>query len=255
MTVSVREVRGLGFCIPLMLGLLAGCASDGVYAPVSSAGEVSRASRGSLYVVQHGDTLYSIAFRYGLDYKALAAANDIRAPYTIYVDQRLRIPRGDTGDVVRDAAPAPSERPVSVVKKRQEPAIDTPRVTDSEIDWRWPHGGEVVGEFSLSGKVNKGIDILGKSGESVRCSADGVVVYAGGGLRGYGKLVIVKHNDRYLSAYGHNQKILVKEGDKVKRGQVVARIGGNNGNPDLMHFEIRRNGKPEDPLRYLPPRT
>lgn len=251
-------MRGLRFCIPVVFTLLAGCGSGGVYAPVSSAGEVSKRSGSQIYVVQHGDTLYSIAFRYGVDYKALAAANDIRAPYTIYVDQRIRIPASaDEGvdGVVEDAAPVSSERSAEVVPGPRHPVIDTPRVSDTDIEWRWPHEGEVVGEFSLSGKVNKGIDILGKYGESVRCSADGVVVYAGGGLRGYGKLVIVKHNDRYLSAYGHNEKILVKEGDRVKRGQVVARIGGNNGNRDLMHFEIRRNGKPENPLRYLPPRT
>ncbi|MEX2365684.1 MAG: peptidoglycan DD-metalloendopeptidase family protein [Pseudohongiellaceae bacterium] len=96
------------------------------------------------------------------------------------------------------------------------------------------------------------MDIRGRIGDPVRSTADGIVVYAGGGLRGYGKLVIVKHNERYLSAYGHNQSILVQEGDEVKGGQIVARIGGPNGDKDLLHFEIRQDGKPEDPLHYLP---
>ena len=109
--------------------------------------------------------------------------------------------------------------------------------------------------FSTTGKVNKGIDIRGGLGESVAAAADGVVVYAGGGLRGYGKLVIVKHNDHFLSAYGHNRAILVKEGEKVKGGQVVAEIGSSGPGKEMLHFEIRRDGKPEDPLLYLPKKS
>jgi lipoprotein NlpD len=124
----------------------------------------------------------------------------------------------------------------------------------SNLRWRWPVAGQVVNAFSLTGKVNKGVDIRGKLGESVFAAADGIVVYAGGGLRGYGKLVIVKHNDKFLSAYGHNRAILVKEGEKVKGGQVVAEIGSSRSNQKMLHFEIRRNGKPEDPLLYLPGR-
>ena len=107
----------------------------------------------------------------------------------------------------------------------------------------------------MTGKVNKGVDIQGELGESVHNAADGVVVYAGGGLRGYGKLVIVKHNDRFLSAYGHNRAILVKEGEKVKGGQIVAEIGSSESNLEMLHFEIRKDGKPEDPLIYLPNRN
>jgi lipoprotein NlpD len=110
----------------------------------------------------------------------------------------------------------------------------------------------VILAFSTTGRVNKGVDIRGRLGESVAAAADGVVVYAGGGLRGYGKLVIVKHNDHFLSAYGHNRAILVKEGEKVKGGQVVAEIGSSGLNQEMLHFEIRRDGKPEDPLLYLP---
>ncbi|MEX0943576.1 MAG: peptidoglycan DD-metalloendopeptidase family protein [Pseudomonadales bacterium] len=239
----------------LILSALGGC-QGGIYVPVYQAGEKRGAD---YYVVQRGDTLYSVAFRYGLDYKELAASNNIEPPYTIYVDQRIRL-HPQRGTVVVDSGPvAKSESKVSSPPTPASPQGSTPKIisppADDEIDWRWPYEGEVIAGFSLTGKVNKGIDIRGTSGEPVHSSADGVVVYAGGGLRGYGKLVIVKHNDRYLSAYGHNQSILVKEGDKVKRGQVVAKIGGPNGDKDLLHFEIRRDGKPEDPLRYLPARN
>lgn len=254
--------------VPIMIAtivLLAGCGTDGIYVPVVGPGERT-AERGDAYVVKRGDTLYSIAFRYGLDYKELAKANRIPPPYTIFVDQRLRLtaavpdePDGapatavTTGKTGNTAAPRTS-RPPPAVSAPPDP-VEAPQVADSGIRWDWPYEGEVVAAFSLSGKVNKGIDIRGRSGDPVRSSADGVVVYAGGGLRGYGKLVIVKHNDRYLSAYGHNESIVVKEGDKVRQGQVVARIGGASGTGDVLHFEIRRDGKPRDPLQYLPPRT
>ena len=114
--------------------------------------------------------------------------------------------------------------------------------------------GEIVAGFALSGKVNKGVDLRGKLGESVLSAGDGVVVYAGGGLRGYSKLVIVKHSDRYLSAYGNNGAIYVKEGDKVMAGEKIAVIGSSGSKIETLHFEIRRNGKPENPLTYLPKR-
>ncbi len=111
----------------------------------------------------------------------------------------------------------------------------------------------MVGQFSARGKINKGIDIHGKPGQTVATAADGVVVYAGGGMRGYGKLIIVKHNDHYLSAYGRNHRLLVKEGQSVRRGQKVAEVGVGT-DQDTLHFEIRRDGKPENPLRHLPDR-
>ena len=200
--------------------------------------------------MQRGETLYAIAFRYGLDYKGLAGANDIGAPYTIYVGQRISLSTVKASGRAKvatqrqkiDKQPAPAKVKPTAPIKSQGP----------NLHWRWPASGEVISGFSLSGRVNKGVDIGGKLGESVLAAADGVVVYAGGGLRGYGKLVIVKHNDQFLSAYGHNRKILVKEGENVKGGQVVAEIGSSSSNQEMLHFEIRRNGKPEDPLLYLP---
>ena len=201
-------------------------------------------------MVHHGDTLYSISFRYGMDYKQLAAINNIHPPYMIYPGERLRLGSA-SAPAIADSGPT---GPVNISDHDTGPRIEAPTVPDSGIHWAWPYDGTVVNGFSLSGKINKGIDILGKPGAKIRSSAPGVVVYAGGGLRGYGKLVIVKHNDRYLSAYGHNARIYVKEGEQVKAGQVLSSLGKANGVNELLHFEIRRDGKPQDPLRYLPRR-
>jgi len=259
-------MRSVRFGVIALVALLAGCQSNGGRVPVMNAGETGRAGA-NIYIVQRGDTLYSIAFRFGLDYKALAANNRIEPPYTIFVNQRISV--ATTASAAADKRPSPpakvagrsknsnnTKNPVASTRPSQPipPPIKAPQADDSNIKWRWPTDGTVVGPFSLTGKINKGIDIKGKSGEGVRATADGVVVYAGGGLRGYGKLIILKHNERFLSAYGHNESLLVKEGDSVKAGQVVAKVGGTNGDADLLHFEIRRDGKPEDPMGYLPPR-
>lgn len=198
------------------------------------------------YVVHRGDTLYSIAFQYDMDYKHLAAINHIPPPYTIYIGERLRLGQAQATAAEQGASEA-SGRPVA-------PVIHVPQVADSQIHWRWPYDGMVINGFSLTGKINKGIDILAKPGAKIRASAAGVVVFAGGGLRGYGKLVIIRHNDRFLSAYGGNAKIYVREGQQVKAGQVVSSLGKANGADELLHFEIRRDGKPENPLNYLPKR-
>jgi lipoprotein NlpD len=250
---QLRVTPHLGrFVIYMTLFLvLSACGGSRIYVPGSGAAEQGTRSAGT-HVVQRGETLYAIAFRYGLDYKGLAAANRIRAPYTIFVSQRIRLAT-TTAPTLKKATP---KRQKDDHKAKAKVAIkSTPtRSQASNLRWRWPVAGQVVNAFSLTGKVNKGVDIRGKLGESVFAAADGIVVYAGGGLRGYGKLVIVKHNDKFLSAYGHNRAILVKEGEKVKGGQVVAEIGSSRSNQKMLHFEIRRNGKPEDPLLYLPGR-
>jgi lipoprotein NlpD len=230
---------------------LSACGGSRIYVPGSGAVEQGARSAGT-HVVQRGETLYAIAFRYGLDYKGLAAANRIRAPYTIFVSQRIRL---TTTTAPASKKATPDRQNNDGRAKAKVAAKSSPTGSQaSNLRWRWPVGGQVVNAFSLTGKVNKGVDIRGKLGESVFAAADGVVVYAGGGLRGYGKLVIVKHNDKFLSAYGHNRAILVKEGEKVKGGQIVAEIGSSSSNQEMLHFEIRRNGKPEDPLLYLPGR-
>ncbi|MEX2489322.1 MAG: peptidoglycan DD-metalloendopeptidase family protein [Pseudomonadales bacterium] len=241
--------------------LMTACqSSDPRRTPVS---EIGQGGDRGWHVVQRGDTLYSIAWRYGLDYKELADLNDISPPYTIYIDQKVRLfdKQRNRSRTVREAAkdgpPKKSDKPSSVAQsaKVTESVESLKSVQGNvEIGWRWPLDGEVVTAFSLQGDINKGLDIKGKSGDQVRAAGAGVVVYAGSGLRGYGKLIIVKHNDQYLSAYAHNRKVLVSEGDKVKAGQVIARIGGDDPDTQMLHFEIRRDGKPEDPLAYLPAR-
>ena len=199
------------------------------------------------YKVKQGDTLYSISFRFGLDYKSMARINGISPPYTIYVNQVLRL-RGSARQPEKDWGPA--------VVRKQPKTSQPPRVKLPEkiSDWRWPLEGKVISEFSLANPVNKGIDIAGRAGCAVVAAADGVVVYAGGNLRGYGKLVIIKHSENFLSAYGNNQDMQVTEGQAVKAGRSIARVGTNAADVDMLHFEIRRDGKPEDPRKYLPAR-
>lgn len=153
----------------------------------------------------------------------------------------------------------PAQQQVQQVQSAEKPAEKPAEpvaaaVGDDAVDWAWPAPGKPLAGFSEGAGGNKGVDIAGKNGEPVGAAADGKVVYVGSGLRGYGNLVIVRHNATYLSAYGHNSKILVKEGQAVTRGQKIAEIGSSDADQAKLHFEIRRQGKPIDPLKYLPPR-
>ena len=224
---------------------LTACQSSDVGAPVRNAGE-----SGKYHRVQKGDTLYSIAWRYGKDYKSLAKANKIAYPYTIYLGQKLVIRGRSAQSASKPVARKKTSKSKSTAKSSA--AKSSSKATTSTINWSWPLNGKVIKEFSLDGKVNKGIDIAGSEGNRVNAAADGVVVYAGGNLRGYGKLVIVKHDDRFLSAYGNNRSIRVKEGQKVKQGQALAQVGISASDVEMLHFEIRRDGKPENPISYLP---
>jgi lipoprotein NlpD len=223
------------------------------------------------YVVQHGDTLYSIAFRFGWDWQALAQRNHIAAPYVIRVGQAIRFDgRASQAAMVGNARPtatAPvvtSKPPAQVVKTTKsapvvaskpmpKPAV-SPAAKNFNGRWAWPAQGAIIGQFSSNGSLNKGIDIAGDLGEPVFSASDGSVVYAGSGLRGYGELVIIKHSDTYVSAYGHNRRLLVREGQQVKVGQVIAEMGSTGTDRVKLHFEIRRQGKPVNPLQYLPKR-
>ena len=149
-------------------------------------------------------------------------------------------------------APAPKAEPPMVARVEPKPAPAPPPEGDEKVDWVWPAKGKVVTGFSEAASL-KGIDIAGSSGQPVTASAGGKVVYAGTGLRGYGKLIIIKHNGTYLSAYAHNKEILVKEGQQVAKGQKIAEMGSTDADQVKLHFEIRRQGKPVDPMRYLPP--
>ncbi|HTQ01820.1 MAG TPA: peptidoglycan DD-metalloendopeptidase family protein [Casimicrobiaceae bacterium] len=150
------------------------------------------------------------------------------------------------------AAPTPSQPPKVDAQAARPGAADGVGDDDDKLDWVWPAKGKVIGSFSETANL-KGIDIGGTAGQPIFASASGTVVYAGTGLRGYGKLIIVKHNKTYLSAYAHNRDILVKEGEKVTKGQKIAEMGNTDTTEVKLHFEIRRLGKPMDPTRYLPP--
>jgi lipoprotein NlpD len=266
--------------------LLAACGRSVVIQPNRSATPPRapvvkpRTTAGS-YRVARGDTLYSIAFRNGVDFRDLAAWNGIAAPYTIWPGQVLRLsPAGGTASTPRTVAsvPAPTThvaRPVTPVPTHPNPsaprtvpapapvaAVPAPPAAAvpkgatravSGVSWRWPADGTLIKKFQ-SGDAIPGIELAGKAGDPVRAAADGVVVYSGNGLVGYGELIIIKHNDDFLSAYGHNRKRLVKEGQRVSAGQLIAEMGSTGAPRDELQFQIRRDGNPVDPLDYLPAR-
>lgn len=147
------------------------------------------------------------------------------------------------------AATRPTDLATEIAKAAPAPK-PVPGVPDSALGWAWPASGKVIEEFHET--RNKGIDISGKEGDAVLAAGDGQIVYSGSGLRGYGNLVIIKHTDDYISAYAHNKQILVKQGQAVKRGQRIAELGKSDADTPKLHFEIRRQGKPVDPLKYLP---
>lgn len=250
------------FRLLLLAALLAGCGGRAL-APVGVRGDPDADRRPARHSVERGESLYSIAWKYGLDYQQLARWNGIGPPYTIYVDQRLRLrpPRSERTAAAPEPAPARPATPEPEVRVRSTPAPRPGTASDSDFSyperveaWRWPVEGRVLRRFDARSQGKKGIIISGEKGEKIHASAAGRVVYSGSGLVGYGRLIIVKHSENYLSAYGHNDKLLVSEGDVVRAGQVVALMGSSGTHRTQLHFEIRRKGKPVDPLRYLPHR-
>jgi len=267
----------------LMLTLTA-CSGNYALAPIGreDAGRYQQrpapAPAPNSYTVRKGDTLYSISFRYGMDYRDVARINDIRPPYTIYVGQKIKFkgapitastarPGTVKPSTSRPSSPSVTRPSTTAQPSRPSTATQTPQVKPStpkpssspaltsgseSLIWRWPTEGRVVSTFSESAAGRKGINIIGKPGQPILAAADGKVVYSGNGLPRYGNLLIVKHNDVYLSAYAHNDTLLVKEGDTVKNGQRIATLGRSGTQVEQLHFEIRRNGKPVDPIRFLP---
>lgn len=200
-----------------------------------------------------GETLYSISWRYGLDYREVAEWNHITPPYTIFKGQLLRVMPPSAQD--RQLASIPSPRHAAPVVNAPAASATRPRRTipaTAAIKWQWPVRGHLDQTFSKTDAGRKGIDIGGKSGEPIRAAAAGDVVYAGSGLLNYGKLIILKHDDNYLSAYAYNRAILVKEGDSVTAGQHIADMGNKTNGDPMLHFEIRYDGRPINPLKYLP---
>lgn len=239
-----RSRRALFALVLLGSLVLVGCASN--MAPVEGRGEAVVGT----YVVKRGDTLYSIAWRNGLDFRALARWNRIDPPYLIHPGQRLRLglrsPLPAAAPVV-SAPQTPVRPPVAAAKPKPAPAGEAP-------PWRWPVAGKIIRRFSANGTGKQGIELGGHVGAPILAATGGRVVYAGNGLRGYGNLVIVKHDARYLTAYGYNSTLLVKEGESVQAGQKIATMGVGPARVAALHFELRRDGKPVDPLDYLPKR-
>ncbi len=284
-----------------LLALLAGCAEPRVVAVRRMSGPPpvhgSEPAHGRYRVVA-GDTLYSIAFRHGMDYRALAWINGIAPPFTIYPGEEIRfsgkpaassaVERTPPPRPLPPARPAPSASPAGSVSAVAAPVVapapavaapasaaaaasaaatsapadaatpvQSPPAPSRRVDgiaWRWPTDGAILDRYQANDPGRQGIDLGGRSGQPVYAAADGVVVYSGNGLIGYGELIIIKHSDSYLSAYGHNRVRLVKEGERVRAGQEIAEMGSSGAPRVELHFEIRRDGKPVDPLDYLPPR-
>ena len=213
------------------------------------------------YTVKRTDTLYSIAWRYGLDYNELAKWNNIKVTDPIYPGQRLRLlkPQHKTlaENQSKQQGSSKSTSKTETKSKTNKPASQSSaadKLTRKDPDqWRWPTEGKLLNTFHAKQLDRRGIEIAGKEGQPVYAVADGKVVYSGKGLAGYGNLIIIKHSDTYLSAYAYCQERLVQEGAAVKSGKVVAKMGRKD-NTAKLYFEIRRNGKPVDPIKYLPKR-
>jgi lipoprotein NlpD len=240
------------------------------------------AGKPGYYTVKPGDTLNRIAAEQGLTARDIAKWNNLELTGVIEVGQVLRVvpPGTDPAAVAArgvatakvegrsldakapPAAASAASAPAPATAAAPAPAPALPpvasaeppaaRTADDDVKWMWPATGNVIGSFDES--RTKGLAIGGKTGDPIYAAADGRVVYAGSGLRGYGNLVIVKHNNTYLTAYAHNQTLLVKEDQVVRRGQKIAEMGSSEAERVQLHFEIRRQGKPVDPAKLLPPR-
>lgn len=261
--------------------LIAGCAQRQQPAPVEKVYQgrsiydyEANSLAGSSYQVQKGDTLYSIAFRANIDVRALAQLNDLREPYTIFPGQRLVL-RALSRPLQKTQPGTTSKRietPQSVDKKPKKeyvevkskqkvtnlPARPRPEIkrevfpSSNEIAWRWPTENSVIREFTAAVTGPKGIDFAGKKGDIVKAAAAGKVVYAGNALKGYGNLIILKHNDDYITAYAHNDKLLIKEQQWVSAGDAIAEMGNSDAERVKLHFEVRYRGKSVNPRHYLP---
>lgn len=236
-----------------LLLILTGCAGSDkqTYAPVTDINRAPAKYTGN-HIVEQGETLYSIAWRYNRDFVELARINGIRSPYRIKEGQVLELAAQRSRAVVVNSKLKPNTSPQSA-DRRVEKAMPSQTIVASgeKPRWQWPTAGKIIQYFS-SQNEQKGIDLAGKKGQPILAAAHGEVVYSGDGLRGYGKLIIIKHNDEFLSAYAHNSKLLVSEGTVVNASQKIAEMGQSDAAKPILHFEIRRHGNPVDPLQFLP---
>ena len=218
------------------------------------------------HIVKPGETLYSIGWAYGYDHKQIAAWNGIDEPFSIHTGQRIRLtPLNNKSaksanhkiiDVSVNKQPASKRnsattRSTSRTAKNKKSSVVSK--STKRLAWKWPTTSKkVVQYFSESDIRKKGINIAGRNGQSIKAAAAGRVVYSGTGLIGYGRLIIIKHSNKFLSAYAHNRELLVKEGDQIRLGQKIATMGSSGTSRVMLHFEIRRDGLPVNPLHYLP---
>ncbi|HEX2544818.1 MAG TPA: peptidoglycan DD-metalloendopeptidase family protein [Ramlibacter sp.] len=290
-TENMWRKRALNCMVGVLAGaLLAGCASPrrtpapvedrgsarpAVVAPeaartpapaVASMPGAENAGKPGFHTVQRGETLIRIALENGQNWRDIARWNNLDDPNRLEVGQVLRVaPPTATATAAAPAVPPASAAPpvpaasaaASASRAPATAAAPAPAAAssaDEEVGWGWPTAGGATVLAGFDEQKNKGIDIGGRAGDPVVAAADGRVVYAGAGLRGYGNLIILKHNNTYLTAYAHNQSLLVKEDQTVRKGQKIAEMGSTDSDRVKLHFEIRRLGKPVDPTRYLPPR-
>ena len=202
--------------------------------------------------VQKGDTLYSIAWQYGYDVRTIANWNNLRQPYTIFPGQSLTVRPYKSKAANEKSVTKKSRYAKNSNAAKHEERVESQHKRTKNISWKWPTKGKIISHYASNDPGRQGIDIAGRKGQAVKAAAKGKVVYSGSGLRGYGKLIIIKHNDTYFSAYAHNNKVHVKEDEFVKSGQQIADMGNSGAERVMLHFEIRRNGKPSNPLKYLP---
>jgi lipoprotein NlpD len=262
--------------IVLLGAFLNACSSRTTPAPVSELyhGKTfkdfqKKSFDGQSYNVQKGDTLFSIAWYSGNDYRDLAKINNIYPPYNIYPGQLLSLKfqtkptvksnNKQAGLTSKSKVNQAVDRPIKQAYGKSEEIVNTGSIgplvgkfPNQISNWLWPSSAKVVRGFSVKDEGNKGLDFEGSIGSPILAAADGKVVYTGSALRGFGKLVIVKHSDSYLSAYAHNDKIMVKEQQWIKAGQKIATMGRSGTDKVKLHFEVRYKGKSVDPLRYLP---
>jgi lipoprotein NlpD len=238
----------------LLTLFLSACVDDVNYAPVADASGIESMPKNGIHRVHSGETLYSIAWRYGIDYRALARRNHITAPYHVHTGEILYLRKAPATPIGTSTVTTVSsnqiQQPTTVLTTVDtDDYFETGKEPTATVDfWHWPAVGRVSGGFS---QFNKGINISGAAGAPIYAAAAGKVVYSGHGLRGYGNLLIIKHNSTYLTAYAHNQKNLVTEGQWVKMGQIIAEMGNTGASKVMLHFEIRRGGVPVNPLNYL----
>jgi len=269
-------------CYICFFFIISACSSRHTPAPIvdiQSSAQLNQKNKASInasqYIVQKGETLYSIAWRANTDVRSLAKFNQMSAPYNIFPGQKIflsekvgKVNQGNTSSKKLNKSSGKTSKKVykkalalnkkqgygeNVQSKKFNKNSNSRSANFSQKikKWHWPAKGKVIAKFSTAIQGNKGIDIAGRRGNNIVAAATGKVVYAGDALRGYGNLIIIKHNDDYLSAYAHNDHILVKEQQIVKAGDLIAKMGNTDAQRFMLHFEVRFRGKSVNPLKYL----